>query len=104
MFVRDYSNFYLQSYYKIIMIIPKLSIKLLKIGIELVYGCISLTKKFHKFYNNWSIHCSQNGQISDIVSYNSSQTLKFEHIITFLNSYAPQIWTQPYVDYNIRKH
>ena len=32
------------------------------------------------------------------------KTLRFEYLIIFLNSYAPQIWTQPYFHHNIRKY
>ena len=42
--------------------------------------------------------------ISCIVSYNSSQTLRFEHLIIILNSYQLQIWTQPYAYHNIWKY
>ena len=44
------------------------------------------------------------GYISHIISYNSSETLRFEYIIMFLNSYAPQIWIQSYFYHNIRKY
>ena len=30
--------------------------------------------------------------------------LRFEYLIIFLNSYAPQIWTQPYYHHIIRKY
>jgi hypothetical protein len=39
-----------------------------------------------------------------IVSYNSSQTLKFAHLKTFFEPYAPKIWTQAYVYHNIREY
>ena len=32
------------------------------------------------------------------------KTLRFEYLIIFLNSYEPQIWTQPYFHHNIRKY
>jgi hypothetical protein len=32
------------------------------------------------------------------------KTLRFEYLIIFLNSYAPQIWTQPYYHHIIRKY
>jgi hypothetical protein len=35
---------------------PKISPKIMQIGIDLYYGCTSLTKKFMTFYENQSIH------------------------------------------------
>ena len=32
------------------------------------------------------------------------KALRFEYLIIFLNSYAPQIWTQPYYNHIIRKY
>lgn len=40
---------------------------------------------------------------SNIVSYNSIQTLKFEHMISFWKSYAPEILTPTYIYLNLRK-
>jgi hypothetical protein len=39
-----------------------------------------------------------------LFSKTQSQTLRFEYLIIILDSYATKIWTQPYVDHNIRKY
>ena len=45
-----------------------------------------------------------NGYISQSVSYNSSQSLRLDYLITFSNSYGSQIWTEDYVDHNNRNY
>ena len=42
MFVRNNLNIYLQLYYKIMILIPKISLKILEISIESLYGCLNL--------------------------------------------------------------
>ena len=51
----------------------------------------------------WDHTLFTNGYISNIVSYNSTQTLRFKHHITFLNLYELQFWTQPEVYHRIRE-
>jgi len=41
--------------------------------------------------------------ISHIISCNWSQTLRFEHLITWSISPAAQFWPPPYVEHNIGK-
>jgi len=45
-----------------------------------------------------------NGYISQRVSYNSSQSLRLDYLITFSNSHGSQIWTEAYVDHNNRNY
>jgi hypothetical protein len=63
-----------------------------------------LATKFSNDFNKVDIHNSQNGCTSNIFSGNSNQTLKFAHLKSMLNSYAPQILTQPYIYLKLRKY
>ena len=51
----------------------------------------------------WNHTLFTNSYISNIVSYNTTQTLRFKYPITFLNLYELQISTQPQVYHNIRE-
>ena len=52
----------------------------------------------------WYYTLFTNGYISQRVSYNSSQSMRLNYLITFSNSYGSQIWTEAYVDHNNRNY
>ena len=52
----------------------------------------------------WDYILFTNGYISQRVSYNSSQSLRLDYLITFSNSHGSQIWTEAYVDHNNRNY
>jgi hypothetical protein len=61
-------------------------------------------KSFMIFYENYSIHCSQKDTYLTLVSYNSSQCLRFQHLFTILNLYELDICTQPSFGHNMIKY
>jgi hypothetical protein len=64
----------------------------MSIDIESFYGCKSLTKMFHKFLQKLEYKLFAIGYMSHVVSYNSTQTLRFKCHVTFSTSYELQIF------------
>ena len=91
----------LSSNYKtIITTIYKFGQKNLQIDVATYFWSTSLPLKNLIILTKWDHTLFTNRYISQIVSYNSSQSMRLDYLIIFSNSYGSQIWTEVYVDHN----
>ena len=97
-----YGQFKLLSpnYNTVMTTIYKFGQKNLQIDVATYFWSTSLPLKNLIILTKWDHTLFTNRYISQIVSYNSSQSMRLDYLITFLNSYRSQIWTEAYVDHN----
>ena len=88
------------NYNTVITTIYKFGQKNLQIDVATYFWSTSLPLKNLIILTKWDHTLFTNRYISQIVSYNSSQSMRLDYLITFSNSYGSQIWTEAYVDHN----